>query len=67
MYAVVLKKTRKTSKRMLFGPNLHKKCVITGHAQNEKQYFRQKQQKQIMSYQKLFILLKYHKNVLAEL
>ena len=31
-----------------------------GHAQNKKQFFFQKQQKQILSFQNLFILTKYH-------
>ena len=42
----------------MFGANLYRKGFSMDHVHNEKQFFWQKQQKQIISFQKLFVL--YH-------
>ena len=57
---VLKKKLVKPPKNCSFGTNLHKKRVIMGHSHNEKQFFWQKWQKQIISFQKHFILSKYY-------
>ena len=55
------KKVGKTSYKLFFEPNLHKKGIIKGHAQNKKNiFFWQKWQKQIIIFQKLFTLSKYN-------
>ena len=46
--------------KLLFGSNLDKKGVIMGYARNENHFFRGRNNKQIMSFQKLFIISKYH-------
>ena len=57
----VLKKAGKTSQNYFFGPNFHRKWVILGHDQDGKNFEGgEKQQKQIVSFQKIFILSKYH-------
>ena len=58
------KKIGETSEKIASLGRTCKKGVIMGHAQNNKLFW-QKEQKQIISFQKLFILSKY--NGLAEL
>ena len=53
------KKLVKSLKNCFYGTNLHRKGIIMGQAQNKKLFFFQKKQKQIISFQKFFILSKY--------
>ena len=57
------KKVGKTSQKLFFGPNLHRKEVIMGHTQDGKFFLAGRSS----AFQKVFILSKYHAYVLTEL
>ena len=56
----VLKKVGKTSSKLVFWTQFAQKRGHYGHAQGGKNFFWQKYQKKIISFQKVFILSKYH-------
>ena len=57
---VLKKKLVKPLKDFFFWPNLHKKGVIMGQAQNEKQFFLAEIAKADQQLSESFILSKYH-------